>query len=146
MDAQSMFNLSNLWNLSNNGQADAEAIKVYANLLNQLGLDSQLASQTANLVLRGKSKPTQMNDLLTYPGYSREILTRIKPFVTILPQTTSVNINTCNSEVLLAIYPFLTRSDVDRLLQSRAIEPFVSIDDINKRINSVQTECGQPNN
>jgi len=143
-DAQSMFNVTNLWGANSSGLPDPDAIKVYVNLLNQLGLDGQLANQTVNIGLRSKSKPTQLEDLLTYPGYSKEILAKIKPFVTVLPQTTPVNINTCSAEVLLAIYSFLTRSDVERLLQSRASMPFSSIDDINKRVNLVRPNVANP--
>jgi general secretion pathway protein K len=143
-DAQSMFNLTNLWGANNAGLPDVDAIKVYVNLLNQLGLDGQLANQTVNIALRSKSKPTQIDDLLTYPGYSKEILAKIRPFVTVLPQTTPVNINTCSSEVLLAIDSFLTRSDVDGLLQSRTTIPFSSVDDINKRVNQVRPNVANP--
>jgi len=143
-DAQSMFNLTNLWGNNNAGQPDPDAIKVYVNLLNQLGLDGQLANQTVNIALRSQGKPMQMDDLLTYPGYSKEILTKIKQFVTVLPQTTPVNINTCSAEVLLAVYPFLTRSDVERLLQSRTTAPFTSIDDVNKRVNQVRPNVANP--
>lgn len=143
-DAQSMFNLTNLWGANNSGLPDVEAIKVYVNLLNQLGINSQLANQTVNIALRSKAKPTQIDDLLAYPGYSKDILTKIKPFVTVLPQNTAVNINTCSSEVLLAIDSFLTRSDVDRLLQSRTTMPFNSIDDINKRVNQVRPNVANP--
>lgn len=143
-DAQSMFNLTNLWGTTNSGLPDVDAIKVYTNLLNQLGLDGQLANQTVNIALRSKSKPAQIDDLLAYPGYSKEILAKIKPFVTVLPQTTPVNINTCSSEVLLAIDSFLTRSDVDRLLQSRTTMPFSSVDDINKRVNQVRPNVANP--
>jgi general secretion pathway protein K len=143
-DAQSMFNLTNLWGNNNAGQPDPDAIKVYVNLLNQLGLDGQLANQTVNIALRSQGKPTQMDDLLTYPGYSKEILTKIKQFVTVLPQTTPVNINTCSAEVLLAVYSFLTRSDVERLLQSRTTAPFTSIDDVNKRVNQVRPNVANP--
>ena len=143
-DAQSMFNLTNLWGNNNAGQPDPDAIKVYVNLLNQLGLDGQLANQTVNIALRSQGKPTQMDDLLTYPGYSKEILTKIKQFVTVLPQTTPVNINTCSAEVLLAVYSFLTRSDVERLIQSRTTAPFTSIDDVNKRVNQVRPNVANP--
>jgi general secretion pathway protein K len=143
-DAQSMFNLTNLWGNNNAGQPDPDAIKVYVNLLNQLGLDGQLANQTVNIALRSQGKPTQMDDLLTYPGYSKEILTKIKQFVTVLPQTTPININTCSAEVLLAVYSFLTRSDVERLLQSRTTAPFTSIDDVNKRVNQVRPNVANP--
>lgn len=143
-DAQSMFNLTTLWGTGNSSLPDTDAIKVYVNLLNQLGLDGQLANQTVNIALRSKAKPTHIDDLLTFPGYSKEILTKIKPFVVVLPQTTSVNINTCSAEVLLAVYSFLTRSDVDRLLQSRTTSPFSSIDDINKRVNQVRPNVANP--
>jgi len=143
-DAQSMFNLTNLWTSNNAGQPDTDAIKVYVSLLNQLGLDGELANQTVNIALRSKAKPTHIDDLLTFPGYSKEILTKIKPFVIVLPQPTPVNINTCSSEVLLAVYSFLTRSDVDRLLQSRTTAPFASIDEINKRVNQVRPNVAKP--
>jgi len=97
-----------------------------------------------NIALRSQGKPTQMDDLLTYPGYSKEILTKIKQFVTVLPQTTPININTCSAEVLLAVYSFLTRSDVERLLQSRTTAPFTSIDDVNKRVNQVRPNVANP--
>ncbi len=144
IDAQSKFNLTNLWGTNHSGLADTDAIKVYVNLLNQLGLDGQLANQTVNIALRNKVKPIQIDDLISYPGYSRDVLKKISPYIIVLPENTPVNLNTCSTEVLLAIYPFLSRSDAERLMQSRASNPFSSLDDINKRVNQVQPNIATP--
>ncbi|CAN5882307.1 type II secretion system minor pseudopilin GspK [soil metagenome] len=45
---------------------------------------------------------SQTDDLLAVTGFTPEMLVRLKDFVTVLPQKTTINLNTCSKEVLAA--------------------------------------------
>ena len=143
-DAQSMFNLQNLWGSGKVPTIDANALQIYSNLLNNIGLDKELANQTVNFVLRNNLKPLQLNDLAAFPGYSSKVLNQLRPFVTVLPEVTPVNLNTCSLEVILAVYPFLSRAEADKLIQTRNITPFNSKDALNQRVNAAHPNIAKP--
>jgi general secretion pathway protein K len=45
---------------------------------------------------------TQVDDLLAVPGYTKEIVDKLRRFVIVLPEATPININTAPAEVLAA--------------------------------------------
>ena len=45
---------------------------------------------------------TQVEDLLALPGFTPEIIAKLKNFIIILPVRTSINVNTASAEVLAA--------------------------------------------
>jgi general secretion pathway protein K len=49
-----------------------------------------------------------VNELLRVKGFNRQILDRLRPFVTALPIRTSINVNTAPAEVLAALVPGLS--------------------------------------
>lgn len=70
----------------------------------------------------GGSEPlglTQRDDLLAVPGFTPQILTKLKDFVVVLPTTTPVNVNTAPAEVLSAIIATLPLSDASALVARR---------------------------
>ena len=50
-------------------------------------------------------KILQVDDLLTVQGMTPAIVERLRPFVTVLPEPTAVNVNTAPAEVLAALMP-----------------------------------------
>jgi len=57
--------------------------------------------------------PLQMitvDSLLDVPGFSAEAVAKLRPFVTVLPTTTAVNMNTAPAEVIAALIPGMNLS------------------------------------
>nr|WP_096031729.1 type II secretion system minor pseudopilin GspK [Caballeronia calidae] len=57
--------------------------------------------------------PLQMisvDSLLDVPGFSAEAVAKLRPFVTVLPTTTAVNMNTAPAEVVAAVVPGMNLS------------------------------------
>jgi general secretion pathway protein K len=122
VDAQSRYNLTNL---AKNRVADPVQVTMYAKLLQNLQLDTSLAQRTADAIAKTQPPPAQgslligaqerqpnamgpvsllqVDDLLTIPGYSIEVVDKLRPFVVVLPSngvTTTINVNTAPAEVL----------------------------------------------
>jgi general secretion pathway protein K len=126
-DAQGRFNLNNLVNAD--GSTNADAVLVFQNLLNNLGLepkwaplmadwidsddvpnnpdgaeDSVYLSQTppyraANMLI------TSASEILALPGFGRDRYLMLAPFITALPQGTLVNLCSARAELLDALGP-----------------------------------------
>lgn len=66
--------------------------------------------------------PLQMinvESLLDVPGFSPEAVERLRPFVTVLPTTTSVNMNTASAEVIAATVPGMSLSQAQAFVARR---------------------------
>ncbi len=134
-DAQSLFNLSNLWDRNFQGVNPA-GVKSFERLLEALGLDRSLAQQTAQAALTGIPL-FDLEGLLKFPNYSPAILEQLRPFVVILPSVTTINVNTAPPEVLMAAISGLSRGAANSFVQQRATSPFKSIDEITGLLNKV---------
>ena len=141
IDAQSQFNLANLWDKSFK-TVNPSGVQEYGRLLDALGLDKNLAQQTAQGVLQMDMPIYDLEGLLKLPSYSPAILEQIRPFVTILPILTTVNVNTASAEVLMAAIPGLTRSAAGAFVQQRAATPLKSADEITTLLNKMGASQG----
>jgi general secretion pathway protein K len=136
-DAQSLFNLANLWNASIT-TVNIGGIMTYANLLEELGLNKNLADQTAQYLLSNNRSLQALDDLINIPGYNSETLKRLRRFVIILPEPTAVNMNTASIEILRALLPTLSQAEVSQFLQLRQNTPLKNQEDIAKLLTKVQ--------
>jgi general secretion pathway protein K len=83
----------------------------------------------------GASEPlglTQRDDLLAVPGFTPQILEKLKDFVEVLPTVTPVNVNTASAEVLSAIVATLPLSDANGLVAQRTF--YNSITDFTSKL------------
>jgi len=137
-DAQARYNLTNL---CPDGTINPVEVSAFARLLNNANIDPALAQATANLMADAQQKPaandanaanqsgplptnlTQVDDLLAVPGFTPEMLAKIKDFVIFLPRASPVNVNTAPAEVLSAIST-LSISDATALVASRDTATF----------------------
>ncbi|WP_408339910.1 type II secretion system minor pseudopilin GspK [Paraburkholderia sp. RL17-337-BIB-A] len=77
--------------------------------------------------------PLQMNgvdSLLDIPGYTPEMVARLRPFVTVLPTATAVNMNTASAEVIAAIVPGMNLSSAQALVARRQTVFFRNVADV----------------
>jgi general secretion pathway protein K len=171
-DACSRYNLRNL---ADGGRVDADQLAVYQRLLQNLGLDQNLARRTADFVAHGQPvvadtsaavdaatgsaaaasattaaaagisttsnmitagnsagtgvpmKLLQVDDLLALQGYTPETVERLRPFVTVLPERTPVNVNTAAAEVLAALVKDMSVSEGNTLVVRRKQAPWRDI-------------------
>jgi len=141
IDAQSLFNLTNLWDKSFK-TINPAGVQEYGRLLDALGLDKNLAQQTAQAILQADMPIYDLDGLLRMPAYNRGILDQIRPFITVLPILTTVNVNTAPPEVLMAAIPGLNRSTAGNFVQQRATAPIKSADEIAGLLNKLSGAQG----
>lgn len=156
-DAQARYNLANL---CPNGTINPAEVAAFERLLSDAHLNPALAQATADAMaaahrseeLRAGIKPqvapansdsqpntqpmnlTQMEDLLAVPGFSPEMLGKLKNFVIFLPRATPVNVNTAPAEVLAARIGTLTLSDATSLVAKRNTASFRDLADFAQRL------------
>jgi general secretion pathway protein K len=148
-DAQARYNLTNL---CPDGTINPAEVAVFAQMLANAHLDPALAQATANEMAAAKKPPvanaanpdnqsaplpmnlTQVDDLLAVPGFTPEMLDKIKNFVIFLPRATPVNVNTAPAEVLAARIDGLTLADAAALVASRNTASFRYIADFTERL------------
>ena len=66
----------------------------------------------------------EVDDLLAVKGFTPEIVNKLRPFVTVLPDPTPVNVNTTSPEVLAAVIPNFSLSEANALVQRRRNIPW----------------------
>jgi general secretion pathway protein K len=135
-DAQGMFNLANLWDTTMT-LPNLAGIQTYANVLQGVGIDRNLAEETASAVMNNINKPQSLQDLSTLPGYSPTIINQLKSFVILLPEPTSVNVNTASIEVLMAVFPSFSYDEALTFTQLRANTPIKTLEDLNQMFSKV---------
>jgi general secretion pathway protein K len=148
-DAQARYNLTNL---CTNGTINPIEVAAFERMLNNAHLDPALAQATAVEMAAAQKNPasnaanpdnqsgplpmnlTQVDDLLAVPGFSPEILDKLKNFVIFLPVATPVNVNTAPAEVLVARIDGLSLSNAALLVASRNTASFRDIADFAQRL------------
>jgi len=148
-DAQARYNLTNL---CANGTIDPAEVAVFERLLNNVRMNPLLAQATADAMAAAQKPPaanaansssepsprpinlTQMEDLLAVPGFSPEMLGKLKNFVIFLPRVTPVNVNTAPTEVLTARFGALSPDEAASLAAMRKTASFRDLADFTHRL------------
>jgi len=85
------------------------------------------APQTQAVSREGIGTPIrflEVEDLLAVKGFTPEMVEKLRPFVTVLPEPTPVNVNTAPPEVLAAVIPNYSLSEANALVQRRRSAPW----------------------
>ncbi|HKB53208.1 MAG TPA: type II secretion system minor pseudopilin GspK, partial [Ramlibacter sp.] len=133
-DLQSMMNVRNLVDAS--GKISEGDLRSFERLFDLLGLpQSQLDKLAENLRFAldasasngsGQLAPLvpQRVEQLVWLGIPESTVAALKPYVTILPLRSPVNLNTASAEAIFASEPGFTLADAQRLVAIRASVPF----------------------
>ena len=121
-DAQSLFNLNNI--------STTNGVLIFSRLLTTIGLNPNLAQQTAQSLQERQIVFSDVYDLIGIPGYNESMVEVLRPFVIALPTTSTINFNTAPAEVLMAVFPTLTRSTANNLAQQRTNTPAKDLNEI----------------
>ncbi|KAA1012533.1 general secretion pathway protein GspK [Paraburkholderia panacisoli] len=73
---------------------------------------------------------TSVDSLLDIQGYTPEMVARLRPFVTVLPTVTAVNMNTASAEVIAAVVPGMSQSAAQGFVASRKTVFFHNVGDV----------------
>ncbi|WP_249362856.1 type II secretion system minor pseudopilin GspK [Burkholderia sp. 4M9327F10] len=73
---------------------------------------------------------TSVDSLLDVPGFTPDMVARLRPFVTYLPTTTAVNMNTAPAEVVAAVVPEMNLSAAQALVARRETVFFRNVGDV----------------
>ncbi|WP_261528617.1 type II secretion system minor pseudopilin GspK [Burkholderia multivorans] len=73
---------------------------------------------------------TSVDSLLDVDGVTPEMVARLRPFVTVLPTTTPVNMNTAPAEVIAALVPGMSVSSAQALVARRETVFFRNVGDV----------------
>ncbi len=66
---------------------------------------------------RAANQPMQsVDELRLVRGFTRDIVEKLRPLITVLPQPTEINVNTAKKEVLSALFYTLSASDIEQLM------------------------------
>ncbi|MGF6472563.1 general secretion pathway protein K [Paraburkholderia youngii] len=90
---------------------------------------------------------TGVDSLLDIPGYTPEIVAKLRPFVTVLPTVTAINMNTASAEVIAAVVPGMTVSQAQALVARRQTVFFRNAGDVQLALTAagVQSASIDPN-
>ena len=77
-------------------------------------------------------------DQLAWLGLPRETLTALGPYITLLPQRTTVNLNTASAEVIYASTPGLDMTDAQRLVTTRDRKHFSTLAEANQQMGGAE--------
>jgi len=80
---------------------------------------------------------TGVDSLLDVPGFTPDIVERLRPFVTILPLPTPVNMNTASAEVVAAIVPGMSLSSAQQFVAQRQNVFFRNLSDVQLALQAV---------
>lgn len=128
----------NLANLLKGGKLDDAAVAAWARLFTYLNLPQAELDALLEGLLRSQLKaadikpgeswplPPQAVTDLRWLGLSENTLKILQPFITVLPVSTPVNLNTAAPEVLLAILPGLDIAQARAMVNSIASQPLKS--------------------
>ncbi len=97
-------------------------------LLNGLLSAHQAANATQGLALQAPLMPQNL-DQLAWLGLSAGTIEQLRPFVTMLPETSKVNLNTASAVVLRAAIAGLDTASAQQLLQKRSNKPWETLED-----------------
>lgn len=126
----------NVTNLVDNGKVSEPALQAFAKLFEQLGLPpAELTALAENLRQALDTRPEngaasvapllpQRVEQLVWLGLSPASLAILRPYITLLPVRTPVNLNTASVTVLFACIPSLDMALAQRLVSARQTTPF----------------------
>lgn len=148
-DEQGKFNLNTL---IRNGQPSKPDIGAFRYLLQSLDIDPNLTDAVIDWIdadsttsaagaedidylqmktpYRAANQPMQsVEELRLVRGFTRDMVDKLRPFITALPQPTTINVNTASKEVLAALF-YTAPTLADGLVTERDKQPYKSIEDI----------------
>lgn len=90
---------------------------------------------------------TSVDSLLDVPGFTPDMITKLRPFVMVLPTSTAINMNTAPAEVVAAVVPGMSLSAAQAFVARRETVFFHNVGDVQLALQGagVQQQVFDPN-
>jgi general secretion pathway protein K len=152
IDLQARFNLNNLYLAKEASQEEKESaelqLALFQRLLSALDLDESIAQATADWLdenidplfpdgaedntYLGADQPyrtanhrmVNVTELRLVQGVTAEVYEKLIPYITVLPESTPININTADPIVISALHADLNQGSAEQLIDDREENPF----------------------
>jgi len=137
-DAQAQYNLRNLVVSDPSSPGAAQELATLVRLCESAGLSNDVAALLAQKLRLAFAKNEDNSDGLLQPkslaqlswlGLQPESVERLRPWVTLLPTATPVNLNTAPREVIAAVFN-TDLATAERVVQARKAAPLRSIEEL----------------
>lgn len=162
IDMQQFFNLNNVKNENSSQQALSRLLnKLSLNetlmpaLMDWLdeddiangaeGVESNYYSEQTPAYLAANQALVEMGNLIRVKDFDAETVNKLRPFVTVLPKNTELNVNTASAEVLSFVLPEINLQEAQSLVAYRNVTPFLSIADFRERMPDQEVDIGNIN-
>lgn len=147
-DMQSRLNVRNL---VNGDEVSEQDLLAFSRLFTSLDLpQAELLQLVAGLrSAAGSSANTsaavlpQRLEQLAWLGLRAESIARLRPYVSVLPSRTPVNLNTASAEVIYASIPGIELAQAQRLVEQRALKPFQTLEDAGRLLGGLSGRIAQ---
>ena len=80
----------------------------------------------------GNQPLTEVGNLSRVLGFSNESIAKLRHYCSVLPEPTSVNLNTASPELLKIMVPELSQFDLETIVAARNLHPFQNNSDVTK--------------
>lgn len=132
IDAQSRFNLNNLW--TPQGEASPAGVTTLIRLCELMQSPAQpwlAAMQQWDKRDTNTPRPLPAQRLQDWAraGVPAALIERMAPVLTVLPSRTAININTAAAEVLAAVVPGAALANAMQWVRARNLQPYRSLSD-----------------
>ena len=68
-----------------------------------------------------------ISELKLVRGIDEEVFAKLRPFVTVLPDVTAINVNTAPVEILMSLAPAMDRATANMVVEARKVRPFRTV-------------------
>lgn len=152
VDLQSRLNVTNLVQA---GKIDEASEKAFKRLFKLLNLPEAELTTLANQLRRAQAPPleapasanaplqAQDIDQLAWLGLSPRSIAALRPFVTVLPVPTPVNLNTAPAEVIYASVEAFELADAHQLVTTRSATPLATLAQAAKAVNKADAKFNE---
>jgi general secretion pathway protein K len=151
-DLQARFNLNNLYLAREASEEEKQRVAlelaIFQRLLAALGLDESIAQATADWLdenidpqfpdgaednaylagdlpyRTGNHRMGNASELRLVQGVTAEVYEKLRPYVTALPESTAINVNTADPMVIRALHAELGEDAAEQLIEGREENPF----------------------
>jgi general secretion pathway protein K len=149
-DLQGRFNVNNL--VGADGKPSEPDLEYFKRLLGLLEVETGLATALLDWIdadinatfpdgaeddvylletppYRTANRPlVSISELRLVKGFSAEVIARLEPYVTALPEPTALNVNTATAPVLQALHAELGASDAEQMIEARGDDGFTELE------------------
>jgi general secretion pathway protein K len=109
------------------------------------GAESNYYSNQSPAYLAANQALVELGNLIRVKGFDQASINKLRPFTTVLPKNTELNVNAASAEVLSFVLPNTSLQDAQNMVATRNVTPFTSLADFKERMPKPDNDVGNIN-